>query len=82
LDLHQRRRHRRGQAATGALKGAGGAIEVYNGKVAVVNMRPGRAGGGYIQLLDAGGQTAVEAGVSPEGVGVVRAGPRFKCIWA
>ena len=58
---------------------AGGAIEVYNGKVAVVNMRPGKAGGGYLQLLDAGGQAAVEAGVGPEGVGVVRAGPRFKC---
>jgi hypothetical protein len=57
----------------------GGAIEVYNGSVAVANIRPGSAGGGYIQLLDAGGRTAVEAGVSPAGVGVVRAGPNFKC---
>jgi hypothetical protein len=30
-------------------------------------------------LLDAVGRTAVEAGVSPAGVGVVRAGPNFKC---
>ena len=57
----------------------GGALEVYNGNVAVANIRPGAAGGGYIQLLDAGGRTAVEAGVSPAGVGVVRAGPNFKC---
>jgi hypothetical protein len=57
----------------------GGAIEVYNGKVAVANIRPGAAGGGYIQLTDAGGRPAVEAGVSPAGVGVVRAGPNYKC---
>lgn len=57
----------------------GGALEVYNGKVAVVNIRPGSAGGGYLQLLDAGGRPAVEAGVSPAGVGVVRAGPNYKC---
>jgi hypothetical protein len=56
----------------------GGAFEVYSGKVAVANIRPGKAGGGYMQLLDAGGTTMVEAGVG-DGVGVVRAGPRFKC---
>jgi hypothetical protein len=58
---------------------AGGAVEVYNGKVAVVNIRPGKAGGGYIQLLDTGGRSMVEAGSGSEGVGVVRAGPNYKC---
>jgi hypothetical protein len=57
----------------------GGAVEIFNGKVAVVNIRPGKSGGGYIQLLDAGGRSTVEAGSGPEGVGVVRAGPNYKC---
>jgi hypothetical protein len=56
----------------------GGAVEVYNGKVAVVNIRPAKDGSGYIQLLDAGGRSMIEAGEG-DGVGVVRAGPRFKC---
>jgi len=55
----------------------GGAIEVYSNGVAVANLRPGKAGGGYLQLLDAGGRVMVEAG--SEAVGVVRAGPNFKC---
>lgn len=57
----------------------GGALEVYNGKVAVVNIRPGSAGNGYLQLLDASGRVMVEAGSGPGGTGVVRAGPNFKC---
>jgi hypothetical protein len=57
----------------------GGAIDVYNGNIAVAHIRSGGAGGGYIQLTDGGGQPAVEAGVSPAGVGVVRAGPNYKC---
>lgn len=62
-----------------APESGGGTIEVFNGNVAVANIRPGASGGGYIQLLDAGGRSAVEAGVSPAGVGVVRAGPQYKC---
>ena len=62
-----------------APESGGGAVEIYNGKIAVVNIRPGKAGGGYIQLTDAGGRSTVEAGSGPEGVGVVRAGPNFKC---
>ena len=57
----------------------GGAIEVYNGKAAVAHIRSGASGGGYIQLTDGGGRPAVEAGVGPSGVGVVRAGPNYKC---
>lgn len=57
----------------------GGAVDVYNGKIAVAHIRSGTAGGGYIQLTDGGGRPAVEAGVGPSGVGVVRAGPNYKC---
>jgi hypothetical protein len=57
----------------------GGAFEVYSKGLALVNIRPGAAGGGYIQLLNASGTPAVEVGVDPAGFGVVRAGPNFKC---
>jgi len=57
----------------------GGAFEVYSNGLALVNIRTGAAGGGYIQLLGATGTPAVEVGVNPEGIGVVRAGPNFKC---
>ncbi len=35
---------------------------------------------GLFQLSDAAGQTTVEAGTSPNGVGVVRVGPMTKCV--
>ena len=70
------------------LYGQGG-VAVYNpsGKEVVgLNLNAANTEGGVLQvrglfqLLDADGQTTVEAGTSPNGVGVVRVGPMTKCV--
>jgi hypothetical protein len=46
---------------------------------ATVALSQGARGDGILQLMTAAGVVMVEAGTLPEGIGVVRAGPKFKC---
>jgi hypothetical protein len=54
-------------------------------KVVSLGLNPaGGTGGlldisGQLHMLDASGETTVEMGTVPSGVGVVRVGPRFRC---
>lgn len=66
-----------------------GGVALYNtsGKeVVTLNLRSDNTESGLLQLrglfqlFDAAGQTMVEAGTSPKGVGVVRVGPMAKCV--
>lgn len=66
-----------------------GGVAVYNtsGKeVVTLNLKGDNTESGLLQLrgifqlFDAAGQTMVEAGTSPNGVGVVRVGPGAKCV--
>jgi hypothetical protein len=54
----------------------GGIVEVVNaGGIGVASLSAGKAGDGRLQLTNSSGQTMVEAGVTVDGIGVVRAGP-------
>jgi hypothetical protein len=53
-----------------------GEMRVFNdGELPVAMLTIGSAGAGMLQLADAGGTPTVQAGTTPNGVGVVRAGP-------
>lgn len=54
----------------------GGIVEVFNAsRIGVGSLSASGAGTGQLQLTNASGQTMVEAGVTVDGIGVVRAGP-------
>ncbi len=54
----------------------GGIIHVINPSgISVASLSATAAGNGQLQLTNAAGQTMVEAGVTVDGIGVVRAGP-------
>lgn len=54
----------------------GGIIHVINPSgISVASLSATAAGNGQLQLTNASGQTMVEAGVTVDGIGVVRAGP-------
>jgi hypothetical protein len=54
----------------------GGIIEVANANgIGVASLSSGKGGSGQLQLTNASGQTMVEAGVTVDGIGVVRTGP-------
>lgn len=54
----------------------GGIVEVSNANgIGVASLSASGAGNGQLQLTNASGQTMVEAGVTVDGIGVVRAGP-------
>jgi hypothetical protein len=56
--------------------GNGGIVEVSNANgIGVASLSASGAGSGQLQLTNAAGQTMVEAGVTVNGIGVVRAGP-------
>jgi hypothetical protein len=53
-----------------------GIVEVFNAnRIGVAALSATAAGNGQLQLTNASGQTMVEAGVTVDGIGVVRAGP-------
>lgn len=64
---------------TRANESSGGLLQITNGKTAVVSIGSGTTNAGYMQLTNQSGLPAIEAAMAPSGVGVVRAGPRFKC---
>jgi len=58
----------------------GGIVQVSNGKVPTSSLTVSDAGNGYWQLNDAAGEPMVEAGVTQDKRGLVRAGPMVECI--
>jgi hypothetical protein len=62
-----------------APEGSGGTMQVSNGNDIVASMTAKSSGYGYLQLLDAGGATMVEAGVTTGGLGAVMTGPGHRC---
>ena len=57
----------------------GGIVQVSNGKSAIMSMMASSSGSGFWQLNDAGGTPMIEAGVTTDGLGMIRAGPLYKC---
>lgn len=59
--------------------GRGGA-RIYNSDEKIIaGLSIGPQGGGILELMDPTGEKRVEAGTTTEGLGIVRAGPGFKC---
>ncbi|HKS58056.1 MAG TPA: hypothetical protein VJS12_22355 [Steroidobacteraceae bacterium] len=59
--------------------GRGGA-RIYNTDEKIIaGLSVGPQGGGVLELMDPAGEKRVEAGTTTEGLGIVRAGPAFKC---
>ena len=63
-----------------SVEGTGGILQVSNGSAVVTSITASSARNGYWQLNDASGAPKVEAGVQDNGLGSVRAGPKFECI--
>jgi hypothetical protein len=59
--------------------GRGGARIYNNDEKIIAGLSVGPAGSGVLELMDATGEKRVEAGTTTEGLGIVRAGPAFKC---
>jgi hypothetical protein len=60
-------------------EGSGGVLQITNDKFLVASLGSATTGAGYLQITNQSGVTAIEAGTSPKGNGVVRVGPLFKC---
>jgi hypothetical protein len=59
--------------------GRGGARIYNNDEKIIAGLSLGPQGGGILELMDPTGEKRVEAGTTTEGLGIVRAGPGFKC---
>ena len=59
--------------------GRGGARIYNNDEKIIAGLSVGPAGSGVLELMDATGEKRIEAGTTTEGLGIVRAGPAFKC---
>lgn len=59
--------------------GRGGA-RIYNSDEKIIaGLSVGPQGGGNLELMDPAGEKRIEAGTTTEGLGIVRAGPAFRC---
>ncbi len=56
-----------------------GMFQIFHGAISVAVLTKGAAGAGLLQLSNNGGSPTVEAGTLPSGLGIVRAGPQYKC---
>jgi hypothetical protein len=59
--------------------GIGGLLQISNGHVPVTSIYSSDAGAGRWMLNDNAGVTAVEAGVTTTGRGMIAAGPKYQC---
>jgi hypothetical protein len=64
---------------TQATETPGGLLQISNTAGPVANVTVSSRGGGYFQLNDASGRPTVEGGTLPSGLGMLRAGPAYKC---
>jgi hypothetical protein len=59
--------------------GRGGARIFNSDEKIIAGLSIGPQGGGVLELMDPAGEKRIEAGTTTEGLGIVRAGPGFKC---